>query len=262
MKKLALALLLLSSTAYAADLPVKAPSAPVVAAYNPFYIGLEGGMGFTTTESIIAQPGLAVGTTKQYPTAPTFGLVAGYINNTSAIAWGGEIFGDYNLSRQDLNCVAGVCATSVRNSFSFGEDLLLGITIGQLISASPSNIQPQNWKFPINVPSSVVNNFQLLGSFGGAQRSVSLCAAQSDPVTGAVAPGTNVCGNQWMGGLAAGLQARFVVAGQWDVAAKWHHNFYNHSFTPEQSVPLFANTVAAKSEDTFKVGFNYHLSPL
>jgi hypothetical protein len=261
MKKLALALLLLSSTAYAADLPMKTPAAPIAAAYNPFYIGIEGGMGFTAEENVIAQQGVAVGTPKQYPTAPTFGGVVGFLNNTSAIAWGGEIFVDYNLSQGSLNCVAGVCAASSRNSFSFGEDLLLGFTIGQLISASPSNIQPQNWKFPITVPSSVVNNFQLLGSFGGAQRSAGLCASQVD-AAGAVIAGTNLCGSEWMGGLSAGAQARFVVAGQWDVAVKYHHNFYNHSFTPTDSIGVFAGTVAAKSEDTFKVGFNYHLSPL
>lgn len=251
MRKLLLLTTILATPAFAADLPQR--SVPVVPTYNPFYIGLEGGMGFTRDEgSLIASPGLAVGTPKQYPTAPSFGLALGYLNATSAIAWGGELFGDFNLSQQSLNCDStGVCPMRSRNSFSLGEDLLIGITIGQVISASPGNIQPQNWKFPIAVPTSIMNNFMLLASVGGAQRTAGLCALD---ITGA-----EQCGSEWMGGLSAGLQARYMVAGQWDVAVKYHHNFYNHTFTPASSVPVLENTVQTKGEDVFKVGFNYHL---
>jgi len=257
MRKLALGLIFAASPAFGADLPVKVPAPIVVAtAYNPFYVGLQGGMGFTRDENELAVPGLAVGVPKQYPTAPSVGAVVGYINTTGALAWGGEIFADYNFSAQNMNCNAttgvGLCTSKSRNSFAFGEDLLVGFTLGQMITASPTSVQPQNWKIPITVPSSIMNNLMILGSVGGAQRTVSLCALDAGTMDW-------LCGNQWMGGLSVGGQLRFMAAGQWDVGIKYHHNFYNHTFTPEQSVPLFTNSVGVKGEDVFKAGINYHL---
>ena len=241
----------------AADLPAKAiPAVPApVVTYNPFYIGIEGGIGFTATENVIAQPGLALGTPKQYPTAPAAGIVLGYINNTGPFAWGGELFGDFNFSQQDLNCSAatgGLCLARSRNSWGFGEDFLIGFTVGQAIAVTPSNAQPQNWKLPITVPTSIMNNLMILASVGGAQRTVGLCALDAGTLQ-------QLCGSEWMGGLAVGGQIRFMAATQWDVAAKYHHNLYNHSFTPLQSIPLFTNTINAKGDDVFKLGFNYHL---
>jgi len=252
MRKL-LALLLIASPAAAADLPVKSPySPPAAVVYYPFYLGIQGGMGFTREQNEISVQGLALGTPKLYPTAPSVGVALGYINATGPFAWGGELFADYNFSAQDLNCAAGICTAKARNTFSFGEDLLFGFTLSQMFSAVPGSVQPQNWKVPITVPSSVMNNLMILGSIGGAQRTVGLCALDV---------GTNefLCGDQWMGGLSAGGQVRFMASGQFDVAVKYHHNFYNHTFTPTQSIPIFSNAVTAKGEDVFKAGLNYHL---
>jgi len=251
MKRLLLALL--ATPAFAADLPIKTLGpAPIVAAYNPFYLGLEGGMGFTREENVISAQGIAVGTPKLYPTAPSIGVALGYINNTGPLAIGAELYGDYNFSAQDLNCVAGICTAKARNSLSAGADILVGFTLGQMIAVTPSSAQPQNWKVPVTVPSSIMNNLQLLGSVGAAGKQASLCAM--DLVTA-----QELCGSEWMGGLSVGGQIRFLAAAQWDVAVKYHHNFYNHTFTPTQSIPVFSNSVTAKGEDTFKVGFNYHL---
>src|SRR6516225_9237650 len=114
MKKLLLAsVLAIASCTHvmAADLPVKAipPVAPI-AAYNPFYIGIQAGMGFTSDENVIATPGLAVGTPKVYPTSPSVGVVFGYLNNTNALAYGAELYADYNLSQGGISCDAALAA--------------------------------------------------------------------------------------------------------------------------------------------------------
>jgi len=251
MRKL-LALLLIASPAAAADLPTKAPYQPPVSIYNPFYLGIEGGMGLTSTQNEIAVAGTAIGSPKLYPTAPSVGVALGYMNYTGQFAWGGELFADYNFSHQSVNCVLNLCTAQSRNTFAFGEDLLVGFTLGQMIAGVPGNVQPQNWKAPVTVPASIMNNLVILGSVGGAQRTVGLCAMD-------IGTSDWLCGSQWMGGLSAGGQVRFLAAGQWDVAIKYHHNFYNHTFTPAQSIPVFSNAVTAKGEDVFKVGLNYHL---
>lgn len=246
----------LSTPALAADLPRKAIEAPPpVAAYNPFYIGLQVGIGFTREENVIATPGVAVGTPKLYPTSPSAGVAFGYLNNTSALAYGGEIYGDFNFSQQPLNCVAGVCAGRMRNTWDAGADLLFGVTLGQIIAATPSNAQPQNWRIPVVVPTSIMNNLQLLGSVGAYGRQAGLCA--NDVVTGLEA-----CGSEWLGGLSVGGQIRFMASTQWDVAVKYHHDFINHTFTPAPAVPLFTNSVTARDQDRLTVGMDFHLSPL
>jgi hypothetical protein len=268
MKKLLLAIASLAVItgyypALAADLPAKAlPQTAPVAAYNPFYIGIQAGMGFTPDQNVIATPGLAVGTPKVYPTSPSFGVVLGYLNNTNALAYGAELYADYNLSQGGISCDAALaaltttgCLARSRNTFGGGADFLFGFTAGQVIGAVPANAQPQNWRLPITVPTSVMNNLQLLGSVGAYGRQAGLCVAD-------LGTGQDLCGSEWMGGLSVGGQLRFMAAKDWDVAVRYHHDFIRHTFTPTQSIPLFTNSVAAKDQDRFTVGMNFHLSPL
>jgi len=256
MKKilLALAASLFASSALAADLPVKAApfAAPAEIYTNGFYGGVRGGVGTTGYENVIAAPGLVVGTPKQYPTSPSIGGVVGYLNASGPLAWGGELAVDYNFSDRQFNCIGLIsCLGQQKNSWAFGEDFLFGINLGQVIPGVPTSARPRNWRFPITVSSSAFNNILLLASVGGAQREVSLCAL--DLITN-----QNLCGSQWLSGLAVGGQFRVMISDQTSLAAIYHHNFYSSSFTPAPVIPIFTNTVRATGEDTFKVGIFYN----
>lgn len=259
MRKLLLLATLLSTPTFAADLPRKAFEVPAPAAVaGPFYIGIQAGMGFTPTENLIAMPGLAVGTPKVYPTSPSVGAVVGYLNSASTLAFGAEGYFDYNFSQSGLNCDAFTslvsssgCVARMRNSFRAGGDVLVGFNLGQIMTYIPANAQPQNWKVPVVVPTSVVNNIQLLASIGAVGRQAGLCVTD-------LGTGQDLCGSEWMGGLSAGGQVRFKPATNWDVAVKYHHDFFNHTFTPQQSILLLSNSVTVKGEDRVTVGMNYY----
>jgi hypothetical protein len=158
-----------------------------------------------------------------------------------------------------VNCDAALaaltssgCLARQRNTFGGGADLLFGFNLGQLMGYVPSNAQPQNWKVPVVVPTSITNNLQILGSVGAAGRQAGLCVTD-------LGTGQDLCGSEWMGGLSVGGQLRFMAATNWDIAAKYHHDFFNHTFTPTQSIPLFTNAVTAKGQDRFTVGMDFHL---
>lgn len=245
---------------HAADLPagkkaIPLRADPAPAASSPFYIGLTTGAGFANMQSDITAPGLATGTPKVWPAGFMVGGVAGYLSNTGPFSIGAEVEADYDFTHASVGCSGVIpCLGSARNSWFFAEKLIGGLTIAQVTGFIPASAQAANWPHPITVPASITSNVMILPEIGFAQRNVDLCAL--DLVTG-----NNLCGSQWKNGFLYGAQVRFAAAQNVDVRVEYNYIDFGHgqTFTPAQSVPLFANTVAAKDEQRVMFGFDYRL---
>ncbi len=241
MRKLLLASvygLLASWPALGADLPTKPPLkpaiAPIGAALSPFYLFIHGGMGITDVQNDIALPGVATGTPKLWPAGFMVGGGVGYLSSIGPLSIGVEAEANYDFTRASVGCIGIMpCLGATKNSWFFAEKALAGITADKVSGYIPQNMM-------------------LLGVVGAAQRNVDLCAMD-------LGTGSNLCGNQWKNGLLTGAQARFAVSPNVSVRVEYDYIFFNQTFTPTQSVPLFANTVAAKNEQRLMAGFNINL---
>jgi opacity protein-like surface antigen len=257
MKRILFSLFLLSGChpAFATDLPPKAMPVKAAApapAPSPFYIGFTAGAGFSNTQSDITLPGVATGTPKVWPAGFMAGGVAGFVNTIGVFSVGAELEADYDFTRSSVGCTPA-CLGTTKNGLFFAEKIMGGITLAQINGYVPSNAQAAHWPIPITVPASIVNNVMILPEFGLAQRNVDLCAA--DLVTG-----NAMCGSQWKSGWLFGGQVRLAASQNFDVKVEYNYIDFGHgqTFTPAQSAALFTNTVAAKNEQRFMVGANYH----
>lgn len=239
--------------AMAADLPPKA-AVPVkmasVAVASPFYVFIHGGAGFTDVQNDIALEGVATGSPKLWPAGFMAGGGLGYLSSIGPLSVGLEAEADYDFTRASVGCTGvAPCLGQTKNSWFFAEKVLFGITIDQIFGRVPGAAQPANWPVPITVPAGFASNMMLLGVIGAAQRNVDLCAMD-------LTTGSSLCGSQWKNGLLTGAQARFAVSPNVSVRVEYDYILFNQTFTPVQSVPLFANTVAAKDEQRVMAGFN------
>jgi hypothetical protein len=254
---LAAALLLaLPGLAGAADLPphqaIPVKAAPVTVPI-PFYVFVHAGAGFTNVQNDIAFPGVAAGSPKLWPAGFMAGGGFGVLNSIGPLSVGLEAEANYDFTRASVDCVVVTpCLGSAKNSWFFAEKALAGITLSQILGYVPGSAQPANWPVPITVPASFNQNMMLLGVIGAAQRNVDLCALD-------VNTGASLCGSQWKNGLLSGVQARFAVSPNVAVRVEYDYVWFNQTFTPRQSVPLFANTTAAKDEQRLMAGFNISL---
>jgi opacity protein-like surface antigen len=264
MKRLLASLALLSVAgsvpAFAADLPAKAVpvKAAVAVAPSPFYVFVHGGAGFTDVQNDIALPGVSTGTPKLWPAGFMVGGGLGYLSTIGPLSVGLEAEANYDFTRASVGCspvtamVGADCLGSAKNSWFFAEKALVGITLSQIAGYIPGSAQPANWPVPITVPASFNQNMMLLGVIGAAQRNVDFCAMD-------VGTGSSLCGSQWKNGLLTGAQARFAVSPNVSVRVEYDYILFNQTFTPTQSIPFFANTVAAKNEQRLMAGFNINL---
>jgi len=248
--------LAMAGPAIAADLPakplLKSAIAPV-AAPSPFYLFIHGGAGITDVQNDIALPGVAAGTPKLWPAGAMVGGGAGYLSSIGPLSIGVEAEANYDFTRASVGCIGVMpCLGATKNSWFFAEKALAGITISQITGYVPGAAQPANWPVPITVPAGFAQNMMLLGVIGAAQRNVDLCAMD-------LGTGTSLCGSQWKNGLLTGAQARFAVSPNVSVRVEYDYIFFNQTFTPQQSVALFANTVAAKNEQRLMAGIGISL---
>ncbi len=239
----------------AADLPAKPPlkSALTPVAPSPFQLFIHGGMGITDVQNDIALPGVATGTPKLWPAGAMVGGGVGYLSSIGPLSIGVEAEANYDFTRASVGCIGIMpCLGATKNSWFFAEKALAGITLSQIAGYIPGSAQPSNWPVPITVPASFTSNMMLLGAVGAAQRNVDLCAMD-------LGTGTSLCGNQWKNGLLTGAQARFAVSPNVSVRVEYDYIFFNQTFTPAQSVPLFANTTEAKHQQRLMAGVGISL---
>ena len=233
---------------------VKAAPAITVAP-SAFYIGAWGGAGFSKTQNELTNPGIATGPISAYPTGIMPGLTLGYASNSTPIYYGVAIDVGYDFSRGSIGGIApaaGLSATGYRkNGFFLDEVVELGIGASTIAGYVPSNAQPQNWPVPIMVPTAVVNNLIFAARGGFAQRNVDLCASVD-------LAGDTACASKIINGPLVGMKVKAMISTNTEVFATYDHVFWNSSFTPAQASPVFANTISAKDEELFRVGFGYH----
>jgi hypothetical protein len=263
MKKLLVALLLALGLlpAVAADQnPPAKKATPAVATTtvtpSAFYIGAWAGAGFSKTENELTIPGVVTGPISAYPTGIMPGLTIGYASNATQIYYGAAIDVGYDFSRGSIGGFApgaGLPATGYRkNGFFIDEVGEIGVNMTTIGGYIPSNAQPQNWPVPITVPSSVWSNLIVAARGGLAQRNVDLCATVD-------LAGDQQCASKFINGPLAGAKVKAMISANTEVFATYDHIWWNSSFTPARATPIFANTIAAKEEDLFRVGFGYHL---
>lgn len=246
--------LLASWPAAGADLPVKYKDVPIpVVAPSPFYVFLHAGAGFSNVQSDITLPGLATGTPKLWPAGFMAGGGFGVLSSIGPLAIGAELEGNYDFTRASIGCdpIIGTCLGYAKNSWFFAEKVLAGITLSQIAGYIPGGGTPANWPVPITVPTSFAANMMLLGVIGAAQRNVDLCVP--DLVTL-----QQLCGSQWKNGLLVGAQMRWQISQNVHARAEYDFVTFNQTFTPTQSIPIFADTIAAKNEQRVMVGLGYN----
>lgn len=242
--------------AIAADLPTKPitkAAPPVATVPSPFYLFAHAGAGITDVQNDIAFQGVATGAPKLWPAGFMVGGGLGYLSSIGPLSVGLEAEANYDFTRASLGCTGvAPCLGESKNSWFFAEKALVGITLSQLFGYIPGSAQPANWPVPITVPASFNGNMMLLGVVGAAQRNVDLCAMD-------IGTGSNLCGSQWKNGFLTGAQARFAVSPNVAVRVEYDYIWFNQTFTPTQSVPLFASTIAAKDEQRLMAGFSVSL---
>lgn len=270
----ALALLAGCASAQAADLPLKARDvapAPVVST-SPFYVGIVGGGGFSSTESDITFAGTAQGPLKAYPTGVLAGGEFGARWNTGTFSLGLNVTALYDFSRASVDgqmvtapgligvASAPVTAVSSKNGVLLMEGASLGINLSTLMGYVPTAAQPGNWLVPITVPTNLAGNLSLNAIGGVAQRWQTLCGATLTDATGLTtgdvgpACASRILNGPYVGGeltgmLSTNVEANFRVA----------HIFWNSSFTPASAnASIFQNTVSAKDETVALAGLRYH----
>lgn len=257
MKKLVLACLLVIAgivPAIAADLPMAKKFVPPAVAVTPgpFYIGGFAGAGWSKTENELTFDGVAQGPLKAYPTGMLAGLEAGYASNTGPLYWGINVSVAYDFSR---GSVGGVTPSTVlgtrKDGLMLQEAGEIGINLATLDGYVPNAAQPLNWPVPITVPGTVWGNLIVAARGGLAQRDVTLCV--NDPTTL-----DQQCATKFINGPFVGGKVKARIAAQSEVFAAVDHIFWNSSFTPQAAVPAFTNTIRAKDENLFKVGFGYY----
>jgi hypothetical protein len=251
------AAVLLAPSAYAADLPAKAKTSPFApasaAAPGPFYIGGFAGVGWSKTENELTFFGEAQGPLKAYPTGVLAGLELGYSNNTGPLYWGANVSIAYDFSRGDVGGVTpGTVLGSRKNGLMLQEAGELGFNLATIGGYIPTAGQPQNWPVPITVPGSVWGNLVIAARGGLAQRDVTFCV--TDPTTL-----EQQCATKFINGPFVGGKVKARISAQTEVFLVVDHIFWNSSFTPQAAIPAFANTIRAKDEDLFKVGFSHYL---
>lgn len=246
------------TTAFAADQnpPKAAKVAPAtVAAASPFYIGAWAGAGFSKTQNELTIPGTVTGPISAYPTGMMPGLTLGYANNSGSIYYGAAIDIGYDFSKGSIGGFApgaGLPAIGYRkNGFFIDEVGEVGINMATIAGYIPGGAQPQNWPIPITVPASAWSNLIVAARGGLAQRNVDLCATVD-------LAGNAPCASKFINGPLAGVKVKAMISANTEVFATYDHIWWNSSFTPAQAQPIFANTISAKEEDLFRVGFGYH----
>lgn len=100
------ALLTAPLAALAADLPSKAPSysAPIYANWSGFYVGLNAGYGFGTSNWDVPPASTS-------PKGAVAGLTLGYNFQTGIWLWGVEGDADWSGMKGDATCALGTCET-------------------------------------------------------------------------------------------------------------------------------------------------------
>lgn len=207
-------------------LPVPSP----VAALSGFYLGGLVGGSATATESEIAVPGVVVGTLKQWPAGAYIGAFAGYSLSAGGFALSAELEASGNFLHGSVGCFPGApCLGQMHNSVFLAEKLWIGlpsvIWSGLTVSVGPQLVQ----------------------------RSVSLSVLD-------VGTRQYLNGTQWlMGPAAAGMIEYAMPAARSHIGVEYMHAFYNRSFTPLQSVPVFTNTTKVSGEDRVVLRWRYDL---
>jgi hypothetical protein len=250
---------------FAADLPKKAavaaPAPAPVLSTSPFYIGLLGGAGFSSTESDITILGTAQGPLKAYPTGLLAGGEFGARWNTGTFTIGLNVAALYDFSRASVDAgllMPGVEAASMKNGFLLMEGGSFGINLSTLMGYVPTAAQPSHWAVPITVPTNLAGNLSVNAIGGLAQRWVTLCAAVPD-ITSPTGVG-NDCASKIINGPYLGGELTGMLSTNWEAKFRVAHIFWNSSFTPTTSVSptIFQNTVNAKDETIGLAGLTYH----
>ena len=245
--------------AQAADLPAKAivKASPFAPAASPFYIGTFLGAGFSKTENELTILGTPMGPVSAYPTGIMAGGVFGYANNSGPVYFGAVLEAAYDFSRGDVGGInPGTVIGARRNGLFLAEVGELGLNLAALGGYIPGPAQPSNWPVPIVVPASVWGNLVVAARGGLAQRSVTLCA-----VDGTLNPDGSLhqdCGSKFITGPLVGGKIKAMISANTEVFLTYDHVFWNSSFTPAATAPIFAATIAAKDEDLFRAGLGYH----
>lgn len=258
---------------HAADLPKKAAvaaPAPVLTT-SPFYIGVLGGGGFSSTESDITFMGTAQGPLKAYPTGLLAGGEFGARWNTGTFTIGLDVSALYDFSRASTSVTsvmsptafvvnpAAQPASSMKNGVLLMEGGSFGINLSTLMGYVPTSAQPGNWLVPIVVPTNLAGNLSLNAIGGVAQRWLTLCAGVPDPVVlGQLDP---ACASKIINGPYVGGELTGMLSTNWEAKIKVAHIFWNSSFTPASAAAaagIFENTASAKDETVGLAGLSYH----
>jgi hypothetical protein len=248
-------LTILAYPAPAADLPRKAldvAPVPPPAIYNPFWIGIEGGAGFTDAQNEFAIAGNSTGAIKGFPTGALVGPSLGYTANAGGLIYGFAVNAYYNF---DKGCVGLACTMTRKNNFLLEQALEVGINLSTL-----NGLQPIPLPAPGGLPVSMWSATYLMLRGGAAEQNINLCVF--DAVTG-----DTPCGNSFIAAPFAGLKFQFAVTQNSTIGAKWDHIFWGSKnqqsvfeFVPLNSIPIFSNVATAKSQDLFTFAWQYHLN--
>lgn len=277
----ALAASLLSCSAHAADMPLKAPPLPVplsAIAGSGFYVGFNGGAAAADQSyQFVTLPGAAAGANgKLFPAGVMGGATVGFGGSLGGIYAAVESDFDYDVTAGETGCAFAATAKltvnsrcGAKNSWLLSQRLVLGVPLSGLTGAvgkinTTKLAAPSQWPIPIALPTNIsVSNVMPFVTGGIAERNV---AAYVDPtgmlpsVKGkeAMFPGGHA--QEWLVGYVVGGGIRVPLATGWSAKAKYDYIGFNKSFVPANATAGFFNPATFKqiNEQRLVMGLDYH----
>lgn len=237
----AMCALLMSTAAFAADLPQKTLTAPVMAAASSgFYFGVIGGSASPQTGNTNNANGSA-------PTGYNVGAAFGWGGTTGMFTYGLNLEAVYDFSQAQVGTVGEATTINRKNGFLLQEGAEFGVSLSTVTGTNRSTAAASravNWPTTITVPQTVWDNLVVAARVGAAQRDVQMCSTDN---------AGSVCENKFLNGYYGGVKIKTMVAGQTETFVVWDHMFWGN-----QQFGGIAGAPSLKQENTYRTGVLYH----
>lgn len=241
---LTLACLIPAGAVHAADLPraVKIAPAAAPAAYGPFYLIGQAGVGASESQNRLTIPGLNIqgASPKEWPTGIPVGLGLGLETSITPVGkFELELKANYDFTAASFGCsgiasLAGIgCAGHMRN----------GLLLQEMVYWSPvvAPLSFTGWQWTQQVG--------VYGGVGAGERQINVCLNNLN--------GTDTCDSAWLTGLDVGAKVEIPITTsvRARLTADWLR--YDHQISHVAS-PVFTTVFDPQAEWLFMAGLDFH----